>query len=729
MFIKKLSIKMKISLAAIIILLLLAAVLSLYSITQSNNMLESEERKALLRVGDYIQSQMDNQLTSARMSVLGIARNPEIQRLFAERNREELKNRLLPVYDEISEEVAQFQFHEPDSTSFLRLHKPDNYGDDLSDFRQTVNQANKEQEIVMGLEEGRGGFGFRVVAPVFHNDEHIGSVEYGSSFDNSFVNEIKEKMSGDYFIYVFEDMASVSWDELEGGSLGATTEDEWQVEEEYISQLKNGEKIFTLSENNKYRILLQPFEDFQGEVSGYIKTVQNREEITDQNAATVRNIILIALLGTFLSALFIYFLIKWQLKPLQTFRDLFSDLALGDLTVRFPIEKINCSEIMDCGEKECPDFAKDGVTCWFDVGSFAPEFDKEIYCPKITSGEYDSCEECICYKKVNSDEIQTLGAWFNKLADSFQEVVGKVSSVTSDLSASSQEMSASSQEMSASAEEIGAAIQQVASGAQEQSAQIDETTENVNDLANQIENVENMSKEMDEQSDSVMDNIEDGNEAIDFSIKQVSEVKTQTQEVAESINRLGELSQEIGNIVDLINGISEQTNLLALNAAIEAARAGESGRGFSVVADEIRELAEESSEATEQISDLITEIQEDVKDSVKQMHQTEETVNESVDAIQKTDKSFDSINQAAEKLSQLIENIAQRAQQMEKNSEEVRTAIAEIASVSEEASGNAEEVAASSQQQASSTQEIVNASEELARMAEELSNTVKHFKI
>ncbi|MFW6389929.1 MAG: cache domain-containing protein, partial [Halanaerobiales bacterium] len=262
MFFKNLSIKMKLSLTVIIIVLILTAFLSFYSIKQSSNLIKNEEKESLFMVGDHIQTQMNNQLESARMSVSSIANNPEIQRLFAERNREELENRLLPAYQEISDEVAQFQFHEPDSSSFLRLHAPDEYGDSLKDFRHTVNEANEKEKTVMGLEEGRGGFGFRVVVPVSYEDEHIGTVEYGSSFNKEFLENIQKEMNGEYFIYIFEDAAGVAWDAVEDGRLGATTEDNWDIEdEEMISQIKNGERVFSLSENEDHRILLQPFTD------------------------------------------------------------------------------------------------------------------------------------------------------------------------------------------------------------------------------------------------------------------------------------------------------------------------------------------------------------------------------------------------------------------------------------------------------------------------------------
>lgn len=328
-----------------------------------------------------------------------------------------------------------------------------------------------------------------------------------------------------------------------------------------------------------------------------------------------------------------------------------------------------------------------------------------------------------------NDEIGVLANAFSQMTASLRTLIGQVVDISANLSASSEELSASGEEVAVSAEHVGRSIQDVASGAEEQSAQIEETTAVLDELINQIDKVNNSSANMNREAEGVIDNIEKGNKSIDSSVEEVNKLKTNSQNVASAIDSLDESSVRIGEIVKMIKDISSQTNLLALNAAIEAARAGEAGRGFSVVADEIRELAEQSGKATDEISALIEGIQKDVKESVDNMDETENFVKSSVEAIEDSGSVFAEIKKAAFKLKSRIDEIALEAEKMDNNSQDVESSVNQIAKVSQTSARNAEDVAAASQQQSASTEEIVSSAQELANMAENLSEAVNKFKL
>jgi len=332
-------------------------------------------------------------------------------------------------------------------------------------------------------------------------------------------------------------------------------------------------------------------------------------------------------------------------------------------------------------------------------------------------------------KVKGNNELSILSEALNEMQEDLKDMISQINNIALDLSSSSEELSASGEGLEHSAEKVGESIEHVASGAEEQSAQTEESTALVSELSKEIDNIDKMSKNMKTETKVVMENIEEGSVSMDTSIDQIESVNQNTAEVSDSIGELGILSEEIGNIVNLINGIASQTNLLALNAAIEAARAGEAGRGFSVVADEIRNLAEESSKATEKIEELIKDIQEGVDNSVSKMNETEEVVQSSVDVIEKTKLSFDKVKKVSMTLSQIIENIDLKTNKVNTKGKEVAEIINQIASVSEESAQRSEEDASYSQEQLNSTKEVVRSAKTLAETAEKLTETVNKFNL
>jgi len=201
-----------------------------------------------------------------------------------------------------------------------------------------------------------------------------------------------------------------------------------------------------------------------------------------------------------------------------------------------------------------------------------------------------------------------------------------------------------------------------------------------------------------------------------------------TEEISKVIAELGHNSNQIGQIIELISGIAEQTNLLALNAAIEAARAGEAGKGFSVVADEIRKLAEESADASDRIAELIVEIRKGVDNAVHMMDNGIKSVDSSVEAIQENGDIFAAINKEAEQLKNIVADVTRSVRKMTESSLSFERTMQEINNVSQDFALNSQDVSASSEEQIAVTEEIVTFSKSLATMAEELSALISHFK-
>lgn len=327
------------------------------------------------------------------------------------------------------------------------------------------------------------------------------------------------------------------------------------------------------------------------------------------------------------------------------------------------------------------------------------------------------------------DEIQKLGDSFNQMIKHQEEIVHQVRSGARELAASSEEMAASAEQVSAATQQITSSISEVAKEAANQNDSVIEISKVLVQLSSLVQLAQNRAGATNNNADTTLSSANDGRAKVGETVDAMIRINQSTTDTAEVLEVLNQLSAKVGGIISMINGIAEQTNLLALNAAIEAARAGEHGRGFAVVADEVRKLSEQSNTGAKEIEVLVNEMINQTGKAVKSINVCRETVESGVEVANETDIAFVDIINAVELIVKNVEEIVDITKDEVATSDQIVRLIDTIASATETTSSNSEEVSAAAEEQAASVETLASTSEEASAMAGELDNLVRKFII
>lgn len=576
---------------------------------------------------------------AAAMSTV-VAAMPATQDAMAKQDRNALVALFGPVFAATKSNygVEQFQFHTPPAISFLRVHQPAKFGDDLSSFRKTVLDANQEHKVVVGLEGGVAGLGIRGVVPITQGGKHLGSVEFGLTFGQSFFDDFKTNRHVDIAFH----LADRSSFKLFGGTLKGKS---------FFDAADYGRAAagdFTVRQakldTTPVAALLGPIKDFSGKPLGAVELVMDNADYVASADRAWMLAIGIAALGLVLAAIVGYLIARGISRPILSITNVMRELADGRLDVAIPASKAN-----------------DEVGAI--VKAVAVFRDNAVNFSKLQADQLEA--------KVQSETEKRRA--FAALADNFE---ASIRDVVTSVSSAAVEMEHTARSMS---------------GIVEQSRNQTRTVSSASALAS--ENVQTVAAAAEELSSSMTEI----SRRLAHATEVVGKAASDGRQSNERVQSLADAAQKIGDVVSFINGIAGQTNLLALNATIEAARAGEAGRGFAVVASEVKALATQTAKATEEIGAQVTAVQGETTGAVEGIQSICATIREVDEISAAIAAAVGQQGMATQEIAQNVQQAAARTGEVSQNIAGVTDGIAATGTAAEEVLVSAIELSKQSQ--------------------------------
>ncbi len=465
---------------------------------------------------------------------------------------------------------------------------------------------------------------------------------------------------------------------------------------------------------DRYKILAQSLKDM--EVNDYQLSKKSYENSSSNYYRVITSVILFTLAAIVLSVILAFYISRLITRPVLALEHAAGKVASGDtsviidvesrdeigtLTVSFNamVENIRTSEQLLKREKESVEKKiEDAVVATEVERKYLNDSVAELLAEMERFAQGDLTVTVTAQK---NDVIGTLFDGFNRAISNIREIVQKVAEAVSATASASSQISSSTEEMAAGSNEQTMQASEVAGAVEEMTKTIQETTRNASAAA--------------ETAKKAGDTAKEGGKVVLETINGMGRIAAVVKRSADTVVALGKSSDQIGEIVQVIDDIADQTNLLALNAAIEAARAGEQGRGFAVVADEVRKLAERTTKATKEIASMIRQIQKDTHEAVSSMTQGTREVEAGKAMADKAGASLNEIISGAAMVVDMATQVAMTSEQQ--------------AVASEQISKNIEAISSVTQESAAGTQQIARAAEDLNRLTQNLEELLQKFTL
>jgi methyl-accepting chemotaxis protein len=637
-------------------------------INLSESFVSQAMQDKLSSVETEFKSELSASQRAATMLARLVAEQQSVRESFAAGDRDGLATEFKSAFEVLKNDydVRQFQFHLPPATSFLRVHKPEKFGDDLSGFRNTVLEVNQTKASLSGLEAGVAGIGIRGLAPISLDGRHLGSVEFGLSLHSGFVEKFTRNTGNPAAIFALRDdgLHEIGTTLPAGGNT---------VEALGLTELVGKRATFETmpGSDGVYANIVFPITDVSGATIGVALVAVDR---TSYNAIATAG--LWAAAGVFLLMIVIAATIALISKPLiyrplASMTDYMGLLANGDLKTEVPFN--GRSDELGSMAKAVEVFRTSALR----------NIDLEN---EAEQTRFATEEERAANEAEKARQAQQLQQAVAALAEGLGQLAGgnlayrittpfpaSLEAVRKDFNTSIESLEAAFTTIAGSSDNIGQGTAEIRSSTdilsrrtEQQAASLEQTAAALDEITSTVQAAHKRATDIGRMVSEASGVASESEVIVQDTVTAMSEIETSSKQVAQ--------------IIGVINEIAFQTNLLALNAGVEAARAGEAGKGFAVVAQEVRELAQRSASAAKEINTLLEKSEAHVQSGVTLVTRTGE-------ALQKIGGHVQSINSN-------VKAMVTSSQEQSVGIQEINTAVNQMDQVTQQNAAMVEETTA-----------------------------------